>query len=289
MKYVLAVSGGVDSVVLLDLLVKYLDGIADGVNTPQLILAHFDHGMRQDSGADARFVEGLAKKYGLKFVVRHSELKGANELVAREARYDFLFQVAEEFGTKVVTAHHKNDVIETVALNIGRGTRWRGLSGMSDPRILRPLAGFSKQEIYEYATKNRLEWVEDETNLTDMYQRNKLRQKINSRLSAGQQNEIYELWKSQKILTNKIRTEIEQLTNGELNRYFLTNIDWSLAEEIVQEIVRRKFGVSLLSHQLERAVLAIRAGRAGTSWQIGGGLVMKLTSKSATIIRGTWN
>ena len=87
-KYLIAVSGGVDSVVLLDRLVK--EHAADS-----LVVAHIDHGIRTDSGDDRRFVEGLARKYGLEFVATELNLgKNASEELAREKRYEFLFAEA---------------------------------------------------------------------------------------------------------------------------------------------------------------------------------------------------
>ena len=149
MKLIVAVSGGIDSVVLLDKLARS--------GRYQLIVAHFDHGMRQDSAADARFVAGLAKRHNLKFESRREELGKANEELARSRRYQFLFEIADEHGARLTTAHHLDDLVETVAINLTRGTRWRGLAGMSDERILRAFLGRKKSELKENATKHRLE------------------------------------------------------------------------------------------------------------------------------------
>ena len=148
MKRVVAVSGGVDSVVLLDMLA------AEGVN---IVVAHFDHGIRPDSAADARFVKALAARYGVEYIGKREELGAdASEELARERRYAFLHEVAQKHHAKLVTAHHLDDLIETIALNMRRGTRWQGLRAMSDERIERPLLKRTKSELIAYALETRL-------------------------------------------------------------------------------------------------------------------------------------
>ena len=182
MRYVLAISGGVDSVVLLDVMSR---------TEKDIVVAHFDHGIRQDSAADARFVEALAAKYRAQYIGQREELGAdASEEQARERRYAFLNDIAADFGGTVATAHHQDDIVETVALNLRRGARWRGLAGMSDSRILRPLSSWTKQQVYEYAAKHRLEWCEDETNSSEKYTRNILRRRIHQQINpeSGKKN-----------------------------------------------------------------------------------------------------
>src|SRR6478609_8911137 len=106
MKYVLAVSGGVDSVVLLDMLAKSEED--------ELIVAHFEHGIRgQSSQDDARFVEALAAKYDVSCEVGYGALGAdASEETARTKRYEFLKKIATKHEARLVTAHHQDDVIE---------------------------------------------------------------------------------------------------------------------------------------------------------------------------------
>ena len=118
--YLVAVSGGVDSVALLDVLVKGNPG-------SRLVVAHFDHGIRPNSSKDALFVKNLADRYGLDFIGRRAELgEGTSEATAREARYGFLFQAKEEIvAESLITAHHLDDFLETVVLNFHRGCKRR--------------------------------------------------------------------------------------------------------------------------------------------------------------------
>ena len=276
-RYILAISGGVDSVVLFDLMLR---------TSKDVVVAHFDHGIRGDSEADARFVAGLAKKHGVQCIMRREELGlNASEELARNRRYHFLQEVADDFGGVVVTAHHRDDIIETIALNLHRGTRWRGLAGMSNRRILRPLGSWTKKQIYDYALKHSLEWVEDETNHSQRYVRNIIRQRINQEIAVATQVKLYELWRNQQ----ELRREIEDLL-GEFDpminsRYFLSMIPDNIAQELIYNYAMRYENVSLLQGQLERAVIAIKTAKPGTTWQIGGNLVMKMTMKNVIIER----
>lgn len=150
-KYVLAVSGGVDSVALLDLLAKKAE--------LELIVAHFDHGIRPNSKRDCDFVAILADRYGLEFYSVQGELGiGASEETARKARYDFLRKIKNKVNAKaIITAHHQDDVIETAVINIIRGTTARGLGSLkSTKEIARPLLKYTKKEIIGYAKENNL-------------------------------------------------------------------------------------------------------------------------------------
>lgn len=169
---VAAVSGGVDSVVMLHQLVQ---------QKQRPTVAHFDHGIREDSGADARFVEGLAQKYNLPFELGQAKLgPKASEEAARKARHAFLHSVRKKHQTEqIATAHHHEDVIETAIINLLRGTGRRGMSSLQYTTLYsRPLIKWSKKQIYEYATEHRLEWVEDPTNVSDTYLRNRVRHRL---------------------------------------------------------------------------------------------------------------
>src|SRR5437764_343012 len=124
-KYVVAVSGGVDSVALLDMLARSDD--------LKLVVAHFDHGIRKDSAKDRKFVEDLAKNYDLPFVYEEGHLgSGTSEAVARGARYDFLHRVKKSHGAQaIITAHHQDDVLETAIINLLRGTGRKGLTSLT--------------------------------------------------------------------------------------------------------------------------------------------------------------
>jgi tRNA(Ile)-lysidine synthase len=186
-KYVVAVSGGVDSVVLLDLLRMY-----PGV---RVVVAHFDHGIRDDSHLDRAHVQALARRYRVPFVYDKGRLgAGASEADARTARYDFLrkAQAASE-ADAIVTAHHQDDVLETAIINLLRGTGRKGLSSLtSGEGIIRPLLDVPKSEIIDYAKRHRLQWREDSTNLSTDILRNRVRHELLPNWSAHDKHRL--LW-----------------------------------------------------------------------------------------------
>lgn len=277
MRYIVAVSGGVDSVVLLDLLARS--------GEHELVVAHFDHDIRAESADDARFVEGLAEAYGLPFVLGRDELgECASEDLARTRRYSFLYEIAEKHQGIIATAHHRDDIIETIALNIQRGTRWRGLAGMNRERIARPLHAWTKQQIREYAQVHRLEWCEDATNLSNRYARNRVRRRLGRSLDDATKDHLYQLWLRQRTVRRQIEREVKTFDAQLASRYFLSNIDQAVAEELLYYRVKQ-LGISLLSRQLEAMWLAIKVGRAGTMWQISGAVRMKLFAKDVTMER----
>ncbi len=275
-KYLVAVSGGVDSVVLLDMLVK---------SEHKLIVAHVEHGIRgDDSAADARFVEALAKKYQLPFVAKSLKLgPKASEERARNARYEFLFAQAKKHGAELVTAHHADDVVETIALNLTRGTGWRGLAVLERSGITRPLLALSKAQVYDYALRHGLEWVEDETNRTDAYLRNRLRAKL------GRENidttSLLTLRARQLQLRRDIDKEAAKLVDRHVgSRYFLNMLPESVALELFGAVLEHQVGVRPARPQLLRALQAIKTANPGTACQVGDGVCLEFTSRNYRVI-----
>ena len=275
MRYIVAVSGGVDSVVLLHQLVA--------AGEHELLVAHFDHGIRDDSMADARFVEQLAVGYGLPFITRREELGvGASEELARRRRYRFLRQVAGWQNAVIVTAHHRDDVIESVAINLTRGTGWRGLAVLDSADIIRPLLDQPKQQLYQYALEHRLEWVEDSTNSSGMYLRNRLRSLINTRLNPEVKAALWKLRNTQLECRAGIRDEVARLLPGagEYSRHLVIMSDDDAAAELLRAIVARTSPLTPTRPQLQLAVLAIKTARARSIHQIGDGTSLYFTKRT---------
>lgn len=273
MNYLVAVSGGVDSIVLLDMLRK---------TDHRLIVAHVDHGIRgAESAADARFVRALAKQYELPFTSIELHLgKHASEEQARDARYRFLFDEATKHHAHIVTAHHRDDMIETVAVNLSRGTGWRGLAVLSRMGIIRPLLSLTKQQLYDYAIARRLEWVEDATNHTDAYLRNRLRRRIHREIGHSAMREVDGLRAKQLQLRHDIDREAAMiLEKSHHSRYFLSQIDEIVAVELIGAEIRQHHGIRPPRPQLLRVLHAIKVGKPGTTHDIGQGLTLKLTSR----------
>lgn len=277
--YIIAVSGGVDSVVLLDKLVK-----RGGM---RLIVAHFDHGIRDDSADDARFVGELAQHYGLEFETRREGLgAGASEALARERRYAFLQEVSRRHdNAPIVTAHHADDVIETIAINLQRGTGWRGLAVL-DSEVVRPLLQVSKQAIITYALQNKLTWHEDSTNLDAAYLRNDFRERIKAHLSDDDKTQLRALWQTQLHLKREIDYETEKILAGSdhvYSRHFFTSIDTASALELLRAACYRELGLSPTIPQRERALHAIKTLQPGKIFEIGDGIRLVCSLRTFSI------
>ncbi len=178
---VIGVSGGIDSMVLLDL-------VAQVHPAKKIIVAHIDHKIRSGSRQDAEFVHAKCSGYGIAFepiCVDIQEIarleKTSVEAAGRTIRYGFFEKVrALSQARFVITAHHRDDSIETVLINLIRGARLRGLSGMTERQgtLLRPLLDVGKSEIRSYAETEGIEYREDSTNLDSQYVRNRVRNEI---------------------------------------------------------------------------------------------------------------
>ena len=270
-RYVVAVSGGVDSVVLLHMLAQ---------SSADIVVAHFDHGIRPESADDAAFVAKLARTYNLPFKMAREELgPDASEEHARNRRYTFLKSVAEPLGAHIVTAHHADDVIETVAINTTRGTGWRGLSVM-DSGIVRPLLDTSKQEIIDYATAHGLTWREDSTNVSDAYLRNRLRQKL-AQMDDDAKRQLLALRAHQIGVKKHIDNEVARFVgNGPTyDRYFFTHIPGSVAVECLRAVTDAR----LTRPQLERMLVMIKTAKPGTKHHAGAGVEVRFTSRNFTV------
>ncbi|MDH3421416.1 MAG: tRNA lysidine(34) synthetase TilS [Gemmatimonadota bacterium] len=176
-RVLVAVSGGLDSTVLL-----HLSRFAARDSGNEWIAAHVDHRMRVSSAADARWVSGLCRAWDVPLVVGRADTSLTSEEEARASRYDFLAsQVRRNAADLLVTGHHGDDQAETVLFRLLRGTGSKGLGGIPafrPPGIGRPLLDFWRAELLEYAQAVRLTWRDDPTNRNSAYARNALRNGI---------------------------------------------------------------------------------------------------------------
>jgi tRNA(Ile)-lysidine synthase len=175
-RVLVAVSGGVDSVVLLHLFRASANQLKISVQA-----AHFDHAMRADSEADADWVSGLCQAWELPLVRARTERPLYGETDARNERYRFLFDAARQNGSaRVATAHHADDQVETVLFRLLRGTGLRGLAGIPvrRGRIIRPLLRFTKKQILEYAAAHTIAFRTDPTNEQLGHARNRIRKTV---------------------------------------------------------------------------------------------------------------
>jgi tRNA(Ile)-lysidine synthase len=190
-KILVAVSGGLDSMVLLHALEK-----ASARQKWKLAIAHFNHQLRGRAGdADEKLVRKTAAAMKLPFVAGRANVKAfvqksklSIEMAARKLRHEFLARVARERKIQtVVLAHHADDQVELFFLRLLRGAGGRGLAGMkwrspspADPKIMlvRPLLDFSKKELSEFARENKIRFRDDATNFSSDFLRNRIRNKL---------------------------------------------------------------------------------------------------------------
>lgn len=285
-KYLLAVSGGVDSMVLLDMVATNYHGFREkhfsGTQFPaDFVVAHYDHGIRgKVSAEDAEFVRQQCRNYGVTVQCGCGKLTAATgEAVARQCRYDFFRRVAEAIARDdepvyLVTAHHRDDLLETIALNIVRGTGWRGLAPMNQPRVLRPLLDIAKAELVSYAIEHRLTWREDQTNDSPRYLRNRLRVLLAS-WSPADKAELIRLYERQKHLRRQIERELEHhcarhITRDKQGQLVLRRYDLiMLPADVAIEILRRLTKGRLTHPQLGQLLLFIKVGKPSKqlSWK----------------------
>jgi tRNA(Ile)-lysidine synthase len=176
-RFLVGVSGGIDSVALLEALVR-------AGRKP--VVLHFDHGWRAESARDAEFVRDLAGRLGLKYVGGKMRVsaKKHNEAAARTARYAFFARAAKRLGIRdIVLAHHADDQVETFLMQLlrGSGAAGHGMDSLSRREGLvlhRPWLGIWKKEIEAYARRRRLDWRDDVTNADTHHRRNLIRRQV---------------------------------------------------------------------------------------------------------------
>lgn len=258
MKKILAVSGGVDSMVMLDMMRKRFPA-------EELVVATFDHGTRKSSRVDADFVSKIGSGYNLRVRKGKANLgEKVSEEVARKKRYEFLRKIAAEENGEIYTAHHIDDLIESVAINLSRGTGFRGLSVLTMHGVKRPFLDmtlgniFDKRDILKYAAKNNVIFRHDPTNTSDSYLRNRLRPDV-SVLTRETKNQIYQLWEKQTQVVKEIDKIVSELIPDDLcfERMWFKNLN----DEVCHEILRAALasvGVLATRPQINDFLKAIR-------------------------------
>jgi tRNA(Ile)-lysidine synthase len=294
---IVAVSGGVDSVVLLHKLIHGEIAQFETVGPQDVVVAHVNHGIRAaESDNDEEFVRQLAAKFGVRFEsARLSLWPKASEDEARKKRYEFLDSLAEKYNTdRVLLAHHHGDVIETAVLNMLRGSGRRGLSSLqSRPHRIRPLLSSSKHELMHYAHEHGLSWVEDETNNDPAYRRNAVRRALSDKLEHADYRRLYEhITKS-----HHINREIDRLVGEQLRyklkgravvpRAWFVTLPHDIATEYMHAILTSCEARDIDRRLVERVALATKVATPGKKIDIDKQLVGLVTKRSLRIVNRT--
>ncbi len=182
-KIVLGISGGPDSISMLNILKEIKD---EQIIKFEIYVAHINHMIRKEAIDDEKYVKDYCDKNNIKCYIKKIDvMKIANdkkigtEEAGRNARYDFFEEILKETDSnKIAIAHNKNDKIETIIMNLLRGSGLSGLKGIEpirDDKFIRPLIECERQEIEQYCEENKLEPRIDKTNFENEYTRNKIR------------------------------------------------------------------------------------------------------------------
>ena len=302
-KYVVAVSGGVDSVALLHMLAQNMHTerrVKSSEGTPPsavrrapfaFVVAHFDHGIREDSAKDRQLVAALAKKYGLPFVYHTGRMgAGTSEAAARKARYEFLHQVRKASGADaILTAHHQDDVLETAILNMLRGTGRRGLSSLKSTDIIkRPLLHVPKTALKQYAVDNHLEWREDSTNGDEAYLRNYVRRRIVPRFQASDRQRLLDIISTAHHTNAAIEQQLDEYlevyaSKRELNRHYFVQLPHAVAREVLARWLQINTDVELTTKLLERLVAAAKTGKIGSKADVNAGFWLTISGETLAL------
>lgn len=295
-RVLIAVSGGLDSMVLLDIMARLAPTFQI-----ELSVAHFDHGLRGEaSQEDAGFVIEQAKLRGLKTYVGRgdvkklaSQLRLSVEEAARKARYQFLERVAQKHGYgMVLTAHNANDNAETVLLNLIRGTGVRGMAAIPPLRSLaegvmlgRPLLGEERFELEAYAADAGLEWREDATNQSTQFTRNRVRLELLPKLAefnpaiVSTLNVTAEIMRGMdQYLGSAVEAAMKRVVTetGEekinLSIHQLKHYLPAIQAELLQRVISRTFDLPPISYGAVERTLSLVWKETGSKVELGVGL-----------------
>jgi tRNA(Ile)-lysidine synthase len=202
-KLLLAVSGGLDSMVLVHLFQQL---------NYEIVVLHCNFQLRGlESFEDQQFIQEYSNTNAIPFVFTQFDteafavdFKVSIQVAARELRYSWFYeQLAIQKGDFILTAHHADDNLETFLINLSRGTGLEGLTGIpaQNEKVIRPLLSFSRKQMEEYASVNKLKWREDSSNASDKYLRNKIRHHLVPLLKELNPNFISSFEKTQSFLS----------------------------------------------------------------------------------------
>lgn len=303
---IVAVSGGVDSVVLLDLLTRL-----QPVWNWHLSVAHLNHKIRPDSDRDAQLVAGIANQYDLPFYLGQLDGSKTSEAALRKKRYEFLNSIADGAGADyIVTAHHSDDRIETSIFNTVRGADREGMTALRDKRdrIVRPFLPFSKGQIITYANLKNLPFHEDCTNSDIGYSRNFVRHHILPYATVVMpdfKDEYSTRLDRLELLNNRIQSKLEQVldllkVSEKPHRLVIKRASFLKLTPLVQlnllSFVARRLnsGVGLTKNNLDEALKFLFNAKTGVGSNLLPGLqlerrydnfIITLTSTVATVTK----
>jgi len=279
------VSGGVDSVVLLDVLC----GLG---HTCEVV--HVNYHLRgKDSHEDEKFVSDLCHKCGLNLHLHDApihdhvaNLSSSIQMIAREVRYDLFVQTAMKREISVVAVgHHADDQAETLLMNLNRGTGPEGIAGMRPMRpldrqitLIRPFLAESRDSILAFARARNLQWREDSSNQDNKYLRSKIRSSVIPHLNAkalARSSHLVRQWMDQ-VITPLIQDQFSAISEeSSLKITALKNLPDILAQRLVMEGVRRWIPDAIVDEALVERIIGLMDLQSGKRIEAGGGLIWR--------------
>lgn len=224
---VIGLSGGPDSMCLLNLLINLNKSI-------RIVCAHINHNIRKESIKELEFVKEYCDKKNVIFETttfeKKSETTEYNEQELREKRYEYFSKVIKKYNAQYLfTAHHGDDLVETILMRITRGSNLKGYCGFQTEtqkegyKIIKPLIYTTKKDIEEYNKENNIPFVVDKTNNEDKHTRNRYRHNVLPFLKSENENVHLKYLKFSKEL-NKYYTYVDKLIQEEINKRYHKNI-----------------------------------------------------------------
>lgn len=274
---VAAISGGPDSMALLHMLSKVKEAFEITV-----VCAHVNHNVRKESSEEATFVEKFCRNNGIVFEYMKIEDYGDDNFhnEARTKRYHYFGEIVKKYNARFLfTAHHGDDLMETILMRIVRGSTLRGYSGfsykveMGNYTILRPFIGVTKEEILEYNKKNKIPFVKDASNDKDVYTRNRFRKYVVPALKKEDPNVHHKFSKFSRTLleyNDYIDRQVEKLmpriyVQNELDIDEFLKLDHVIAMKVIYYILEHVYQDDLMlitDHHAELIFHLITSKRA---------------------------
>ncbi len=261
-RIVIGVSGGPDSMCLLDILNK----LKEKLNI-EIFVAHINHMIRKEADEETEFVKNFCDEIGVKCFVKKIDVikkstdeKIGTEEAGRKARYDFFEEVMKTVGAnKIATAHNANDNAETVLMNIFRGTGTQGLKGIEpirDEKFIRPIIECERADIENYCEQNNLNPKIDLSNFENEYTRNKIRNIIIPELKKEFNPNIIKALNKLSVLAKQenefIQNYVENLVENELDINFtdytsidlkkFNNLEYFIKSKVILKLIQKVLG-----------------------------------------------
>ncbi len=268
---IVGVSGGPDSMALLHL----MSSIKKKLDI-EVICAHVNHNVRKESSDEKKFVEQFCQAHDIVFESMKIEDYGDDNFhnEARSKRYHYFGKIVKKYNAKyLLTAHHGDDLIETILMRIVRGSTLRGYSGFSktvkidDYTVLRPLINVTKEEIFEYNRINNITFVQDASNQKDVYTRNRFRKYIVPEIKKEDPNVHHKFYKFSTTLL-EYNDYIDKQVEKEISRIFPQNV-LKIEEYLKEEkVIQMKIIYYILEHIYQDDLMLITDSHADLLHQL---------------------